>query len=116
MTRMEVDAPLQVFRVTVRGRFTNLTTQARHYLVSSLADHDVFLSRFSEEGTFTYDTRIDFFNLRYEVRGRGENAEAAAIDHALLEAELFLDTMTIGFRDLRPTAMNMSAMWKGDLA
>ena len=60
---------IRVFRVTVRGRFADLTDRARALLVRSQADHDIFLSAYTPEGTFTYDAAIAFFNLRYELRG-----------------------------------------------
>ena len=71
----------------------------------------MFLARFTPEGTFTYDRRLKFFNLRYEVRelDSGE-ASARAVERALFEAEMFLSTMQIGFSRLRAAVMDMSAM------
>ncbi len=101
----------RVFRVTVRGQFHELTDSARAYLTSSAAEHDVFLSKFTEEGTFTYSERVDFFNLRYEMKVAGVAAEETAKAQALKEADQFLKTMRIGFKGLRAAAMDMSAMW-----
>ena len=108
---MDADVPIQTFRVTIRGRFDKLSEQARAYLVGAQDEHDIFKSGFTREGTFTYDSKIDFFNLRYEVRVRGENASEAAASQALGNAAGFLSTLRIGFRDLRATSMDMSAMW-----
>ena len=108
---MESDDAVQTFRVTVRGRFDGLSTQARAYLESVQADHDIFKSGFTQEGTFTYDSKIDFFNLRYEVRVTGDDATANAASEALKRATTFLSTLRIGFRDLHATSMDMSAMW-----
>jgi len=108
---MEIGAPQQTYRVTVRGRFHQLDDAARRFLVTSQADHDIFRSSFTQEGTFTYDSRIDFFNFRYEVRASGASAQDDAMAHAIEEAEAFLRTMKIGHRDLRAAAMDMSAMW-----
>lgn len=105
------DAPTRTFRVTVRGRFHELTDAARRYLVGAQAEHDIFKSGFTPEGTFTYDAAIDFFNLRYEVRVTGTDGVDEAKVMAELEAEQFLRTMKIGFKDFRVTAMDMSAMW-----
>ena len=108
---MDVETPVQTFRVTVRGRFSELSDAAHRFLVSSQVDHDIFKSSFTQEGMFTYDSRIDFFNLRYEVRTKGPDAQDQAITTALQEADAFLRTLKIGFRDLKATPMDMSAMW-----
>lgn len=102
----------QVFRVTVRGRFHTLSEKARAYLVAGKDEHSIFVSAYREEGTFTYDERIDFFNLRYEVRLGGADAAAVAGEHALEEAQAFLRTMGFGHRDLKVEVVDMSAMWR----
>ena len=101
----------RVFRVTVRGRFLDLTAKARSYLVGGVDEHDIMKSGYTGEGTFTYDKRIDFFNFRYEVRVGGDDPETAAHVHGLVETEGFLNTMGFGFRDLKVTLVDMSAMW-----
>ena len=108
---------MKVFRVTVRGRFFELSDAARQWLVASQGEHDIFRSGFTQEGTFTYDSAIDFFNFRYEVRvaqsdAPPSEAESHAIASALLETETFLQTMKIGFRNLGAKSMDMSAMVK----
>jgi hypothetical protein len=100
----------RTFRVTIRGRFSGLTDETRRYLRDALGDHDVFRSRFTAEGTLSYDQRLDFFNLRYEIRLREEPTEAHAARTAMAEAEAFLRTMRFGHRDLRAEVMDMSAM------
>jgi hypothetical protein len=100
-----------IFRVTVRGRFGDLSQAVRRYLVSAQAEHDIFLSGYTAEGTFTYDARIDFFNLRYEVRVDGDRPDESASGHALREAETFLRTMQFDYRDLKVSVVDMSAMW-----
>ena len=98
---MSDGAPSRVYRVTVRGRFGDLTEQARHYLVSNQAEHEIFNSGYTSEGTFTYDSRIDFFNFRYEVRVIDDEPQAAAETNSLVETEAFLRTMKFGYRDLK---------------
>lgn len=101
---------IRVFRVTVRGRFANLTDQARRYLTAAQAEHDIFLSAYTTEGTFTYDAAVAFFNLRYELRGSGRDALGLAELEGIVEAEQFLDTMGFGHTALRATVVDMSAM------
>jgi hypothetical protein len=99
----------QVHRVTVRGRFHQLSDQARQYLVSAQPEHDIFVSAYTEEGTFTYDERIAFFNLRYEVRGAEDSTSAGAT--GMREAETFLRTMGFGFQHLKVDVVDATAIW-----
>lgn len=102
--------PTRVFRVTVRGRFAELTDQARAFLVRSQGDHDIFLSAYTPEGTFTYDAKIAFFNLRYELRASGPDAAGLVELEAVDEAERFLTTLGIGWTGLRTDVVDMSTM------
>jgi phosphoketolase len=105
------DAPLQTFRVTVRGQFHGLTERAQRFLLSSADEHDIFVSKFSEEGTFTYDRTLVAFNFRYELRASGVDAANVVKQRALDETTTFLTTMGIGHNHLSVKAMDMSAMW-----
>jgi Family of unknown function (DUF6204) len=111
----------------VRGQFKDLTNATRSYLLSTAADHDLFLSSFTQEGTFTYDERLQFFNLRYEVRHVAAKTETTLRTEttlktettpenpeivALREAELFLRTMRITHGPLRAAVMDMTDMVK----
>lgn len=99
-----------VYRVTVRGHFSDLSSEARAYLQKSADEHDIFKSQFTQEGTFTYDKQLVAFNLRYELRAAGPASEQRALDQAVGEAEKFLRTMRIGYKRLRAAAMDMSVM------
>lgn len=100
----------RVFRITVRGRFRDLSAAARAALVRSQPEHDLFLSAFTEEGTFTYDERIQFFNLRYEVRAEGDDASGTAGLTAEVEAETFLRTLGYGHHALKVDVVDVSAI------
>jgi hypothetical protein len=104
----------RVYRVIVRGRFKDLSAEARRYLGSAQAEHDIFVSAFTPEGTFTYDARLTFFNLRYEIRAASDGgaehvADPAAI--ALAESEMFLRTMGFGYSHLRTDVVDATAIW-----
>ena len=102
----------RVFRVTVRGQFADLTDEARRYLSGAQAEHDIFVSAYTPEGTFTYDSRILFFNLRYELRSAAADASTQVSAAALKEAELFLRTMKFGHKKLRVTEVaDATAIW-----
>jgi hypothetical protein len=101
-----------VFRVTVRGRFAGLSAQTRASLMREVEHHDIFKSAFTPEGTFTYDDKILFFNLRYEVRTA--EGEHAAQETTRLEAERFLRTLGYGHSALKVTAANVSQIWQPD--
>lgn len=98
----------QVFRVTVRGQFTNLSDEARRYLVKAQAEHDLFVSAYTSEGTLSYDERILFFNMRYEVHA---DSEEKALASSLLEAETFLQTMGFAHKQLKANAVDVSQIW-----
>jgi hypothetical protein len=97
-----------VHRVTVRGRFRDLDERARQYLVRAQPEHDVFVSAYTPEGTFTYDERIQFFNLRYEVRAASAGDAGVAGE---LEADAFLRTMGFGHGELKVDVVDVSAIW-----
>ncbi|MFN8024052.1 MAG: DUF6204 family protein [Acidimicrobiales bacterium] len=100
---------VRVFRVTIRGRFRDLSPEARARLVAAQPDHDVFLARYTHEGSFTYDERIQFFNLRYEVRA--DDAELAGVT-AQVEAETFLRVLGYAHHpDLKVDVVDATAVW-----
>ena len=103
---------LHIFRVTVRGRFFELNESQRHYLVESLDDHHITKSAYNGEGTFTYDSNIYSFSLRYEIRTEGDQPEVAAAERGLSQAETFLRTLGIGYQHLKVTATDMQSMWE----
>jgi hypothetical protein len=99
-----------VFRVTVRGRFSGLTDDARAELTAGLVDHDVLGSQFTPEGTLSYDARLDFFNLRYEVRLDDQPSTEDAGVVGLVEAEQHLARRGLGHGELRVEVMDVTAM------
>lgn len=105
----------RVYRVTVRGQFRDLSEQARAYLEREQAAHDIFVSAYTAEGTLTYDARILFFNLRYEVRLDGES-EVLPADVGRSEAEQFLRTMGFGHSELKVTVSEVSSVWSSSTA
>jgi hypothetical protein len=100
-----------VFRVTVRGRFSALTESRRAQLFEALDDHHVTKAAFTGEGTFTYDSNIDAFSLRYEIRTEADPPEEGPAEIGMQEAALFLGTLGIGYRDLKVTVTDMRTMW-----
>ena len=99
----------RVYRVTARGRFKDLSEQARSYLLKAQPEHDIFMSAFTAEGTFTYDEKVQFFNLRYEVR-TSDGSDAASLI-AQKEADLFLKTLGYSSHPLKVAVTDASAMW-----
>jgi hypothetical protein len=97
-----------VFRVTVRGQFIDLSDEARRYLVKAQAEHDLFVSAYTPEGTFSYDERILFFNMRYEVHA---DSDEKALTTSLCETQSFLQTMGFTHKPLKATVVNVSQIW-----
>jgi hypothetical protein len=101
----------RIMRVTVRGRFAELSNPALEYLRSNQDQHDVSRSKYTTEGTLTYDSLIDFFSIRYEIRLRDGEPDSLAAECAVGEAESFLRTMGFSCRDLRTSVMDMAGVW-----
>ena len=101
----------RVYRVTVRGQFHDLSDESRRYLVAAQPEHDIFVSAYTSEGTFTYDAQIAYFNLRYEVRSDPDDVDGDPAASGLREAEAFLRTMRFGHRNLRTNVVDVSAIW-----
>jgi hypothetical protein len=100
-----------IFRVTVRGRFSDLSSEARASLAVALDEHDVSRAAYTDEGTLTYDARLDFFSLRYEIRCMGDRPDDLAVQLGLRRAEEFLTTVGLGHRSPEATAIDMSSIW-----
>jgi hypothetical protein len=105
----------RIFRVTVRGRFSDPDDRARAYLRSNLESHDVSRSGYTAEGTFTYDRRIDAFSLRYEVRLGADQPEESAAARGIRQAEQFLGVMGFPHGDLRSSVTDVAGAWARQL-
>ena len=104
---------LRIFRVTVRGRFADLGTDARAALLAGVDDHDVVTAgAFTEDGTLTYDRAVDFFTFRFQLRSQADDAEAAVLTDARERAEAALRQRGAGHRDLTAQATDMATMWR----
>jgi hypothetical protein len=93
------------YRVIVRGRFDGLDEAARDRLRAEAADHDLLTARFADEGTLTYDARLDAFQHRVLVRvDEGPGEEDVALTAGELAAVEHLEGAGLGYRDLRASA------------
>jgi hypothetical protein len=105
----------RIYRVVVRGQFADLDADVRAGLVAEAAEHDIFRSAFTGDGTFTYDERLVAFNLRYEVR-EPDDTPPGATDRVMAEtmerASTWLTSVGIAHKHLRATATDQSAMWQ----
>jgi hypothetical protein len=100
-----------IFRVTVRGRFSELSESQRNRLVEALDDHHITRSAYTGEGTFTYDANIYSFSLRYEIRTEGARPDVVASERGVNQAQDFLRTLGIGYSHLKVTTTDMQSMW-----
>ncbi|RRR99397.1 DUF6204 family protein [Glycomyces terrestris] len=76
----------RTYRATVRGRFEDLTAAQRERLRAEQGDHDMFASRFTPEGTFTYAPELVGYQFRYLIEAEEASPEDADLA-AHLEAE-----------------------------
>jgi hypothetical protein len=104
-------ADTRIFRVTVRGRFLALSESQRCRLVETLDDHHITKAAYTPEGTFTYDSQIYSFSLRYEIRTDDDHPDDVAAEMGRAQAEDFLHTLGIGHHHLKVTTVDMNSMW-----
>jgi len=106
----------KIYRAVVRGQFHQLTDEARSQLRADAEDHTVFRSAFTPAGTLTYDERLHFFNVRFELRQRGDDEgpdalAAAATEQARRRAAELLEGQGYGHKDLKVTLTDMASVW-----
>jgi hypothetical protein len=98
----------RTYRVVVRGRFDGLDEATRSRLRAEAAEHDLLTARFTDEGTLTYDERLDAFQHRVVVRvDEGSGEEDVALTAGELAAVEHLEAVGLGHRDLRASATCM---------
>lgn len=116
------DGDVQIFRVIVRGRFGPLEPATREALWTAAGDHDIVTAgaTFTAAGTLSYDTRLDFFSYRIEVRVPDDEADgpdgpdparAVAFERATAIAAADLERRRLPWRQLSPTGSNMADIW-----
>jgi hypothetical protein len=94
--------------VQVTGQFAGLAPAVSARLRGEQAEHDLFLSAFTPEGTFTYTATLTRFTLRYLLEvsesSAAEADEAALVEGELLAGEL-LESRDITHKPLAVTAV-----------
>ena len=104
---------ISVYRVVVRGQFRDLTTEQREALLAEVDDHSIFQSSFTEWGTFTYESNLVNFQLRYEVRvDTDEEPDADPVAIGIAKADAQMAEWGLPTKHVRATAADMSAMWR----
>ncbi|MDX8035465.1 DUF6204 family protein [Lentzea sp. BCCO 10_0856] len=94
------------YRVLVRGRFTDLTSDQRASLQEHLKGFDFLRDGgFSEEGALMFDEKLDFFSYRVIL-----TAESKPDDAGLRRATTALDALGVDFKGLRATVTDMDEM------
>lgn len=94
------------YRVLVRGRFADLTSDQRVALKERLEGFDFLRDAgFSEDGALTYDEKLDFFSYRVIL-----TAEEKADEAGLRRASAALDALGVDFRGLRAKVTDMDEM------
>jgi len=81
----------RTYRVHVSSQFAALTPAVRAQLRAEQPDHDVFVSAFTPQGTFTYAASLTRFTLRYLLEVSEDSAaeadEAVAVEGELLASD-----------------------------
>ena len=102
---------LQLFRVIVRGHFSDLSESMRERLLANVSHHDLFRARYTTEGCWSYDPSLVAFNIRFELRGRGPNASREVQTIAESRAQSLLEREGVTYRRIRSTVTNMQDLW-----
>jgi hypothetical protein len=117
----EVPMALHIYRVTVRGFFTELDPDVRARLLDEADEHDALRAAFTEDGTFTYGRALDAFSFRYQLRVRLDDedddralADATAERAGLDRATAALEAAGITAKRLRVSVTDMADVWAGD--
>lgn len=76
----------RTYRITVRGRFTDLTVAQRERLRSEQAEHDMFAAKYTPDGAFLYGPELVGYQFRYLLSVEEASPEDADLA-AQLEAE-----------------------------
>ena len=103
----------RTYRVQATGQFADLSPTVRAQLRGEQAEHDLLLSAFTPEGTFTYSPSLTRFTLRYLLEV-SEASAAEADEAALIEAEL-LATQFLESRSITHKPLTMSATCLDDV-
>lgn len=94
------------YRVLVRGRFADLTSDQRASLQERLKGFDFLRDAgFSEEGALTYDEKLDFFSYRV-ILTASEKADEAG----LRRASAALDALGVDFKGLKAKVTDVDEM------
>ncbi|GAA1969981.1 DUF6204 family protein [Nocardioides panacihumi] len=103
----------RTYRVQATGQFTSLSADVTAQLRAEQSEHDLLLSAFTSEGTFTYAPSLTRFMLRYLLQVCEESA-AEADEAALIEGEL-LATQFLESRGITHTPLTMTATCLDDV-
>jgi hypothetical protein len=76
----------RTYRITVRGRFADLTAAQREQLRGEQAEHDMFAAKYTPEGVFLYGPELVGYQFRYLLSVDEASPEDADLA-ARLEAE-----------------------------
>ncbi|MEU3643866.1 DUF6204 family protein [Lentzea sp. NPDC034063] len=94
------------YRVLVRGRFADLTSEQRVTLQDRLKGFDVLRDMgFSEDGALTYDEKLDFFSYRVILTAAEKPDEAG-----LRRAATALDSLGVDFKGLKAKVTDVDEM------
>ncbi|MEW1955407.1 DUF6204 family protein [Terrabacter sp. NPDC080008] len=98
----------RTYRVQVAGQFAGLSPELAAQLRREQADHDVLVSAFTSEGSFTYTSSLTRFTLRYLLElqeGSAAEADEIAPAEGELRAADFLDSRGITHQPLSVSAV-----------
>ncbi|MFD4768382.1 DUF6204 family protein [Streptomyces niveus] len=110
-------ATQHTYRVIVRGTFSELTDEARAWLLGEVEEHGLSQMRFTPEGSLTYDRVLKHFSYRFVVESDAADGDEMAAALAEDRAETALKALGgvgagvgVTFGELRSTVTDMDTM------
>lgn len=76
------------YRITVRGRFSDLNEHQCAHLRTHQTDHDMFTARFTPEGTFLYTRELVNYQHRFLITVDEVNPDDAELEAHIRAEEL----------------------------
>lgn len=102
--------PRKNYQVIVYGTFATLDDDQRAELLAMADDHDLLRSKFTEEGTVTYERSLRTFTFRCVVQADAEDTIGEVVAGAEELATVAVRDLGADVRDLRSVCTDLDTI------
>ncbi|WP_217143022.1 DUF6204 family protein [Streptomyces sp. AC627_RSS907] len=102
--------PRKNYQVIVYGKFAPLDDDQRARLLAVADEHDLFHSKFTEEGTVTYERSLLTFTFRCVMKADAEDKTEAVVADAEKMATGAVRDLGADVRDLRSVCTDLETI------